>query len=535
MDLILPLSKFTEAELEVVKEKLTMENPAYVNYKKFKTFGVAPNRVLVYYSIYKDNIIVPRNINLSFTISEFVQPLCTTKISAGKFNGKLLDFQDEVIQKFKLLEDKPFRDVILEMPCGHGKTITSLFYTSQVIKAKTLVVVPTLVLAKQWVSKIKEFLPEHTVSMCENPTDDFSTDYFVINIDRLVAYSNKFPDEFWKSFACTVFDEAHRDGAYTYLPMISRFNPKYCLALTATFRRRDMLHEILRYYFGEVFTVATKFKKATILPIETGYSIPFSSYVLRKNYRTVTEEDSLTGFTKVLVKKTRYDKPRELTIYKTFGKWFSDSKPFNFKEYASVVSFTEDINFAKLDSEMTSLTQRNKMIISLLNKLLAGGRRVLFISKRKEILIWLYEYYLKRGYAAGLLVGSKSSKALQEQEKALLEKYGQTKEEYLYSTANIVFGISQLVNEGFDAPRLDTLILHTPVKDSQQAVGRVERYYADKKFPLFIALIDKIFPYRAMYKASLVYMRGSKVLPTKTFSEVISHDYLVSLFGDYEQ
>ena len=63
-------------------------------------------------------------------------------------------------------------------------------------------------------------------------------------------------------------------------------------------------------------------------------------------------------------------------------------------------------------------------------------------------------------------------------------------ENYLQNTCPLIFGISQLAKEGLDIDRLDTLIIHLPMKDTEQAIGRISRLCEGKKFPLGLYLLD---------------------------------------------
>ncbi|PWL77231.1 MAG: hypothetical protein DBY24_09380, partial [Prevotellaceae bacterium] len=62
---------------------------------------------------------------------------------------------------------------------------------------------------------------------------------------------------------------------------------------------------------------------------------------------------------------------------------------------------------------------------------------------------------------------------------------------YLENECPLVFGVTQLAKEGLDIPRLDTLIIHLPLKDTEQAIGRISREFSGKKPPVALYLLDK--------------------------------------------
>ena len=47
-----------------------------------------------------------------------------------------------------------------------------------------------------------------------------------------------------------------------------------------------------------------------------------------------------------------------------------------------------------------------------------------------------------------------------------------------------------MAQEGLDIPKLDTLILATPMSDIIQSVGRILRVHDEKKEPIVVDIID---------------------------------------------
>ena len=63
-------------------------------------------------------------------------------------------------------------------------------------------------------------------------------------------------------------------------------------------------------------------------------------------------------------------------------------------------------------------------------------------------------------------------------------------EEYLQNRCQLILGVTQLAKEGLDIDRLDTLIIHLPMKDTEQAIGRIARLHPHKKSPMAFYLLD---------------------------------------------
>ena len=62
--------------------------------------------------------------------------------------------------------------------------------------------------------------------------------------------------------------------------------------------------------------------------------------------------------------------------------------------------------------------------------------------------------------------------------------------------AQVFFATYEMVNEGFDLPKLDTLILATPRSKVEQSVGRIMRQKNSCRKPFIIDIVDKIPIYR---------------------------------------
>lgn len=536
------VSKRNVIDLEALKDSLSVDNPAMIAFSKYsKGYGIMPEERLKFYVEEAKTIEIPRNTPTIF-YTALAKEYTHVGVKDYDFKGILRDYQQEVIQtvKSELQESKGkgFFDFLLQMPCGMGKTITALYYVSNVVKSKSIIIVPSVKPGvEQWVSSVHSFLPTAKVISCPDKVNTLyrDCDIFVINVDRLVAFANKFPEDFWDSFGCTVFDEAHRDGAYTYLPMISRFSAKYRLALTATFRRRDNLHEILKFYFGKIHEVESQYKKAKIIPVLTGIAIDRASYIKEVDYRSVIETSDLGDLpAKVLLRYAKGGDYTPATVSGPFtlkvriGETF---KHFNLQDYYSVTAYREEISFTQLDSATAVHPFRTKLVITLLRKLLSVKRKTLFLAKRKPLLIKLHKIFHAAGVKSALIVGAGTTdpelKIIAAQ---IFKEYNvESMTDYASKYADIVFGIFQLANDSLDCPNLDTLVVHTPIRDLEQPIGRIERYVENKKDPIVLYLLDEVGPYRALFNASIKTAKGCSISPYVPYKKITSENYLLPL------
>ena len=107
------------------------------------------------------------------------------------------------------------------------------------------------------------------------------------------------------------------------------------------------------------------------------------------------------------------------------------------------------------------------------------SRQVLCLSDRIEHLHDLRDRFvlLRPLVKAALYIGGRAKENLEDRRIAETE-------------ASVVFGSYAMSSEGLDIPRLDTLIMATPVADVTQAVGRILRPCSNKQSPLVLDVVD---------------------------------------------
>jgi len=108
----------------------------------------------------------------------------------------------------------------------------------------------------------------------------------------------------------------------------------------------------------------------------------------------------------------------------------------------------------------------------------AAGRRVLVIGDRTEQLLDIRRRLVGKPFTVGLYVGAVNGK--------------RTSKEALFAakSCNIVLATYGMMQEGSDAPELDTLIFATPRTDIEQVLGRIQREREGKKELL---VVDPVF------------------------------------------
>jgi superfamily II DNA or RNA helicase len=188
-----------------------------------------------------------------------------------KDNVQLRSYQKKALDKWS---HAGFRGVLV-LPTAAGKTYIALKAIS-LLKAQTLIVVPTLDLIDQWRKRVKDCLGieagavgggENTVSMVTVST--YESAYL-----QAEALGNR--------FMFIVFDEVHHLASPGYMQIAEMYIAPYRMGLTATYVRSDQRHELLPTLIGDqVYSVKIEELAGTHL----------SPYTHQKIYVELTPEE----------------------------------------------------------------------------------------------------------------------------------------------------------------------------------------------------------------------------------------------------
>lgn len=154
---------------------------------------------------------------------------------------KLYEWQKDAFKKWT---ENGLKAIVVA-PTGVGKTTFALF-CMQTLRRKTIIVVPTIVLMKQWKQEIiKELkVPNEKIGFIgDGHRDDKPITIAVINSVR---------EEDLSRFHMVVCDEIHRYGSVENIKPLMKSNFQVKLGITATLEREDNAEELLKKYIGEV-------------------------------------------------------------------------------------------------------------------------------------------------------------------------------------------------------------------------------------------------------------------------------------------
>jgi superfamily II DNA or RNA helicase len=236
------------------------------------------------------------------------------------------------------------------------------------------------------------------------------------------------------SFGFVIVDECHHMGAQVFSQALHKLNFMYSLGLSATVSRTDGLTKVFKWFLGDV---------------------------VFKAQRKTSEQQHLIVTLKQF-EDTNHAYSFEHQLY--------NGKP----------------NIAKMINNICAYAPRTNMICDEIVKILQTDRQrnVLVLSDRRKHLADINDGLQQRNVDAediAFYVGGMSNADLLHSE-----------------TKQILLGTYNMVSEGFDLPKLDTLIMASPKSQVEQSVGRIQRKSAqDALFsPLVLDIVDTFSIFR---------------------------------------
>lgn len=453
-----------------VTESLTLPNPEYAASRRFakgRFFRKVPTHICYLKVTPTGEFILPRYYFGEAGIKDHGFPGATVKFDCWL---KLRDYQEKFFDE-NLSSMLSETGRLLELPCGHGKTSLSI-YISWKLCVQTLVLVPTYFLAKQWAAAIKR-ITNATVTVVSSKDTAMPLDsHFTIVVLDLFTLRD-FPKEFTERIGHVILDEAHRLGAETYLPILEAVPAMHRTALTATFRRADGVHRILKFHFGRLYHMDSQFPPPSVYAIPTGVKLKGA---LSKN-------NNLTELLPYMDMKgiPYHETPSALNFDPNFFEMLDndlEKKRITKTAYLRITRLlkkTQAMAYSTIDSYLNEHSGRRKLTIQIIQAALDEGRTILFLSKRKNVLKALAKVF--DSYRPCVIISETKERT-------------DAEEAYLQDECRIIFGVTQLAKEGLDVDRLDTLIIHLPMKDAEQPLGRIARLHPLKKSPVAIYLLD---------------------------------------------
>lgn len=260
------LKNLTPEQTKLIKEDLTLLNPAYVSAKKYSKYNIISiPKYLTYYQQVKEGLIVPRGYTLPFSCKyKLVDERVENFVKFPEFILNLRKEQEEASKKYL----KNPEDGIICLPTGMGKTITALYIASK-LNQKTLVIVHKDDLVTGWKKDIKlAFNNKIKAGLIKGKSREVGEHITLATVQTLNKLTPEEIQSIRKEFGLVILDELHHVPANSY-SVINFFPSKYRLGLSATPERDDGLDRVMHFFFGD-FAYKYDYSKESdvILPVE---------------------------------------------------------------------------------------------------------------------------------------------------------------------------------------------------------------------------------------------------------------------------
>lgn len=238
----------------------------------------------------------------------------------------------------------------------------------------------------------------------------------------------------------------------------------------------SVLHEFEFIIIDEVHNIATKTFSKTLLKITPAYTLGLSATPQRPDGTSKVFHWYLGPF---LHKVTAKDSVKETLMTVNIIRYHDTDRRFR-----EIINKDGRRCLPVMLSNMAVLPKRNNMLVQVLYRVVSlPSRYILVLGSRIKQLEELKTALDKRTNSevkTSMFIGSMKK---QELERALLD-------------ASVLFATYEMANEGFDHPKLNTLVFVTPRSRVEQATGRILRKLDPDNPPLVYDIIDQLPVYQ---------------------------------------
>ena len=468
-------NEFTDDFLKIIKNELTVE-PMISN-----KYGKQENEPFPIYQEGKAKILLPKYYGIEkLGLPDIVD---TSVASANNVNnlefiGELRDYQIEIIEKCKkhFFDNdgnlKPYGGGVISVPPGKGKTVMAIMLSiliCKILKLPFLIIVHKTFLVNQWIERINQYVPNARIGIIQQDKIDIENKDIVIGMLQSICLKD-YDEDVFEKFPLVVIDEVHHLGAKVFSKVLLKIQAPYTLGLSATPERKDKLEKVFYWHLGPLmYYQAADIDNSVVIKLYNyNISKPDTKFKPSFNFKTkqMNMAKMVTNLTELSI--------RNKFIIKLLNECFPEMPiPFN----------SNDIN--TLDYKMTKKSFHTKNHFNHLTFLSEDPtfkfRKVLVLSNRvnhlKEIARLMEEKDKRWTNLIGYYIGGMKEKKLKESE-----------------SKPLILATFEMASEGLDIPDLDTLLLVTPKSSITQSIGRILRIQAKhrKYVPIVYDIVDNI-------------------------------------------
>jgi superfamily II DNA or RNA helicase len=394
-----------------------------------------------------------------FGLSAFGAPQKDLRTTGLEILSKYIDLRDLQIEASKesLKRLYEWGGATMIADCGFGKTRVALDVISK-LGRRAIILCNREVLMQQWADVIRELVPEWRISWLKgsNTLDKKRVREFLgpsESCDVCIASIETLLEcdmPNLNSYGTVVIDECHHIAAASLVHALPKLPMRYIFGLSATPNRRDGLEHAIYWLCGPASFVYKR------LPSITG---------LRDT---------------VEVRKTVFKDGLQVEKMYPNGQ----------------------LAFAEMTTSLTKDPKRNKLILdTIVNCVNEARQKIIVVSALVDHCTDLHQLITEHtGFSADVPCALMAGPTVQ----TVKAKDPGTR---------VVFATYSMLEEGYDDPWLDTLLLVTPRSRIQQVVGRIERSRDNKLRPLVFDFVDSfsIWPNMWYKRKSFYASRGFEI------------------------
>lgn len=433
------LSDLPPALFRQLTDELTVTNPAWQSAARLgrPTFGIP--KTLRLYELRQNELILPRGMAVGVWKRRPKGSVCRDEtltlppVSFDKNSIQLRDYQQKALDA--VLKSRLPQGVILA-PCGSGKTELGLALAAQ-IGQPTLWITHTKDLAQQTLERARARLglDGEQLGLIGAGVCRPGTHLTVAMVQTL--YRTVLA-ELGRRFGLVLVDECHRvvnnpEKASMFCRVLACLPAHYRYGLTASEHRADGLDRTVYQVLGDPIC------RIAQQALETAGSL------VHPEVQPVP-----TAF--------------------VYGPAPGEGR----------------LDYSRFLKQLAADEARLRLAASVAAEQLARGRVLLVLGQSLAMLAQLEGLLLQAGHDARCIHGGTRKSVRTETVRAMRE-----------GRASCLLATYQLAKEGLDIPRLDTLLMLTPVRDPvtvQQSVGRIMRPAPGKRDALVLDLVDERVP-----------------------------------------
>jgi superfamily II DNA or RNA helicase len=382
-----------------------------------------------------------------------------------EFKGRLQDEQKIIVDicHKKILEKG---GGVISVPCGAGKTVMVLDLICK-LGLKALIIVPKSCLLKQTVERIQQFTTARVGIIRQKKVKVDDVD-IVVGMIHSIALKD-YDSSIFKDFGVVAYDECHRTPSRILSNAFKKAGAIYTIGLSATPRRKDGLIRVMFWNIGNIIFKKDKKKDSRVFVHVIDYDSSDKRFSEKKQYvkgsykpstvKTMTDLIQVENRNKVITEMTV-----NLILENTNGKITNNS-------YRKILILSERIDHLKTLKKMFDDAVKKLVIHDVVH------------STKAPI--------------SGLYIGG--------MKQYLLDYSAQS---------DVIYGSYGLAKEGLDIGDLNVLIMASPQKDIEQAVGRILRKQVQGSdiFPIVVDVCDTLYIYKKWFPERLKFYESQEYI-----------------------